>query len=75
MYYIISSAGRETTKMRLGTVVQKVGRAGSYLPTAAVITLPIIWRTKHLDEAPSEGLIQLGPKQVLGQFCVETITS
>lgn len=36
LYYITSSAGREIAKMRLGNVVQKVGRACSYLSTAAV---------------------------------------
>lgn len=77
MYYITSSAGREIAKMRLGNVVQKVGRACSYLSTAAVYHPAHNMRAKQLDElqATSEGLIQLEPDCILGQLCGETMTN
>jgi len=58
--------------VRLGTGCASEAELANTCPQQTLNTLPITLRTKHLDEAPQEELIQLRLICLLGQFCVKT---
>lgn len=58
--------------MRVENMVHKQAELANTCPWQTRNTLPIMGRTKHLDEAPPEEPIQLRLICLLGQFCVKT---